>query len=33
VYEIAVLSGFHDESYFSREFKRTTGMAPSEYQK
>ncbi len=29
--EIAELSGFHDESYFSREFKKVTGTAPSEY--
>ena len=29
--EIAELSGFHDESYFSREFKKATGSSPSEY--
>lgn len=29
--EIALLSGFNDESYFSREFKKATGASPSEY--
>ena len=29
--EIAELSGFHDESYFSREFKKSMGITPSEY--
>lgn len=29
--EIAQLSGFHDESYFSREFKKSMGITPSEY--
>ena len=31
VSEIAHLSGFTDEKYFSRVFKQTTGIAPSEY--
>lgn len=31
VSEAAFLSGFHDECYFSREFKRATGVAPSKY--
>ena len=29
----AELSGFHDESYFSREFKKHTGKTPKEYAK
>lgn len=29
--EVAVASGFHDDSYFSRKFKEATGMPPSEY--
>ena len=29
--EIALLSGFHDEAYFSREFKKAVGVAPSKY--
>ncbi|MBQ5911439.1 MAG: helix-turn-helix transcriptional regulator [Clostridia bacterium] len=33
VTEAAFLSGFHDECYFSREFKRATGVAPSIYKK
>ena len=28
---VAMLSGYHDESYFSREFKKAVGVAPSEY--
>ena len=31
VNEIASLSGFFDTSYFSREFKKATGVSPSEY--
>lgn len=33
VSEAAFLSGFHDECYFSREFKRATGVTPSTYKK
>ena len=33
VYEIAFLVGFHDEKYFSRVFRKQTGMSPSEYRK
>ncbi len=29
--EIAALSGYHDYSYFSSEFKRMTGLSPSQY--
>ena len=29
--DIAFLSGFHDESYFSREFKKATGVSPKNY--
>ncbi len=29
--QVAVLSGFHDESHFSREFKKHFDMPPSEY--
>ena len=29
--EVARLSGFNDEAYFSREFKKNTGVSPSEY--
>ncbi len=32
-YEIAYKVGFHDEKYFSKVFKRITGMSPSEYKK
>ena len=32
VSEAAEQSGYHDEAYFSREFKRIVGMSPSEYQ-
>ena len=28
---VAELSGFHDESYFSREFKKHSGKTPKEY--
>ena len=31
VSEVAEQSGFHDESYFSRFFKKQTGVSPSEY--
>lgn len=31
VSEVASLSGFHDESYFSREFKKATGVSPKNY--
>ena len=27
--EVAFLSGFHDEAYFSREFKKVVGISPS----
>lgn len=33
VYEIAYKVGFHDEKYFSKVFKKATGMSPSEYRK
>lgn len=32
-YEIAYKVGFRDEKYFSRVFKKQTGMTPSEYRK
>lgn len=31
VNEVCFLSGFNDEAYFSRKFKKATGMSPSEY--
>ncbi len=31
VTKVAELSGFHDECYFSREFKKHTGMTPTEF--
>ena len=31
VTEVSALSGFHVECYFSRTFKRNTGLSPSEY--
>ena len=31
VTDVALLSGFSDTAYFSREFKRSVGMSPSEY--
>lgn len=33
IYEIAYKVGFRDEKYFSRVFKKVTGMSPSEYKK
>ncbi|MDD3797447.1 MAG: response regulator [Lachnospiraceae bacterium] len=33
IYEIAFQSGFHDEKYFSRVFKKVMGQSPSEYRK
>ena len=33
VTDIAMLSGFGDTSYFSREFKRAVGLSPSEYER
>lgn len=33
VSNVAELSGFHDESYFSREFKKHLGKTPKEYVK
>lgn len=33
VYEIAFKVGFHDEKYFSKVFRKVTGMSPSEYRK
>ena len=33
VKEIAYLVGFEDFSYFSRVFKKTTGLTPNEYRK
>ena len=32
-YEIAQKTGYMDDSYFSRIFKRTTGMRPHEFRK
>ena len=31
--DVAELSGFHDECYFSREFKKAVGVSPSVYNK
>lgn len=31
VSEVCFLSGFHNESYFSREFKKVTGLSPTDY--
>lgn len=31
--QVSILSGFHDESYFSREFKKHFSVAPNEYKK
>jgi AraC-like DNA-binding protein len=31
VTDAAMLLGFSDTAYFSREFKRSVGMSPSEY--
>lgn len=32
VYEVAEQSGFNDVKYFSKQFKKTVGMTPAEYQ-
>lgn len=32
-YEVAFKVGFQDEKYFSKRFKKITGMSPSEYRK
>ena len=32
VTDVAYLSGFFDESYFSREFKKRYGVCPRDYQ-
>jgi len=32
VYEVADRCGYHDTAYFSVQFKKLTGMSPSEYQ-
>lgn len=32
-YEISDMVGFHDEKYFSKVFKKITGMSPSKYRK
>jgi Response regulator containing CheY-like receiver domain and AraC-type DNA-binding domain len=32
-YEIAYKVGFHDEKYFSKVFRKVTGMSPSEYKR
>jgi AraC-like DNA-binding protein len=31
VTEIAIACGYHDHSAFTRQFKATVGMTPSEY--
>ena len=31
--DIASLVGFEDEKYFSRQFRKTTGMTPNEYRR
>ncbi|MBR5900472.1 MAG: AraC family transcriptional regulator, partial [Clostridia bacterium] len=31
LYEVAILSGFSDYVYFSRRFKKFTGLSPQEY--
>ena len=33
VYEVAHYSGFRDEKYFARKFRKETGKTPSEYRK
>lgn len=33
IIEVAVSTGFHDEKYFSRTFKKIEGVAPTEYRK
>ena len=32
VTDVAMLSGFNDVAYFSREFKKATGVSPSDYE-
>lgn len=31
VYEVSVMVGFHDEKFFSRQFKKLVGVTPREY--
>ena len=33
VHEVAALCGYSDDCYFSREFKKNTGMAPSDFKR
>ncbi|HIS78222.1 MAG TPA: AraC family transcriptional regulator, partial [Candidatus Caccousia stercoris] len=33
VRDVALASGFQNISYFSRQFKQSTGMTPQEYRK
>ncbi|WP_321004294.1 helix-turn-helix domain-containing protein [Eisenbergiella porci] len=33
IYEVAGMVGFDDNAYFSRVFKKYTGMSPKEYEK
>jgi AraC-like DNA-binding protein len=33
VTEAAFLTGFNDSNYFSRQFKKTVGMSPTQYRK
>lgn len=33
IQSIAFSVGYHDEKYFSRLFKKVTGLSPSEYRK
>ena len=32
VTDVAMLSGFNDAAYFSREFKKSEGVSPSDYE-